>query len=235
MTTLAPARRRSPTAVRDLLLVALTVSSGAVDAISFLALGKVFTAFMTGNVVFLGIGVAGAGRPDVPRALIAIAAFAAGVVAATRLVEASADTGVWPRRVSAALALVLMLEAVFLVVWVAASGRPGNATGHVLTAVMALAMGMQSGAVMRLGVPGIFTTAATATVMFLMHNLATPSAEASDDERGRLAGVLVALFAGALAGGLLLTHARSYAPLLPLMVTALVVASASVVFHAGDG
>src|ERR1700680_1102320 len=43
---------------RDLLLNALTVSSGAVDAISFLALGRVFSAFMTGNIAFLGLPVA---------------------------------------------------------------------------------------------------------------------------------------------------------------------------------
>ena len=49
--------------IRDLLLKALTVSSGAIDAISFLALGKVFTAFMTGNIVFLGLRVAGAVGP----------------------------------------------------------------------------------------------------------------------------------------------------------------------------
>src|SRR6266513_3549394 len=45
-------------AVRNGLLNALTVSSGAVDAISFLALGKVFTAFMTGNFAFLGMVIA---------------------------------------------------------------------------------------------------------------------------------------------------------------------------------
>jgi len=44
-----------PLRVRDRLLMALTVSSGAVDAISYLALGKIFTAFMTGNFVFLGL------------------------------------------------------------------------------------------------------------------------------------------------------------------------------------
>jgi hypothetical protein len=51
------------TMVRDLLLNALAVSSGAIDAISFLALGKVFSAFMTGNIAFLGLRVAGALRP----------------------------------------------------------------------------------------------------------------------------------------------------------------------------
>lgn len=91
------ARRLSPAGIRDLLLVGLTFSSGAIDAISFLALGKVFTAFMTGNVVFFGIGVAGAGGPDEPRVLIALAAFAAGVFAATRIVSACGRAGYrWP-------------------------------------------------------------------------------------------------------------------------------------------
>jgi len=49
--------------IRDLLLGALTVSSGAIDAISFLALGKVFSAFMTGNIAFLGLRLAGASSP----------------------------------------------------------------------------------------------------------------------------------------------------------------------------
>jgi uncharacterized membrane protein YoaK (UPF0700 family) len=51
-------------------------------------------------------------------------------------------------------------------------------------------------------------------------------------EHARLAGVLVALCAGAAAGGLLLAHARTYAPLVPLAATALVIATASVAFRA---
>jgi uncharacterized membrane protein YoaK (UPF0700 family) len=53
------ARPTADIRVRDLLLMALTFSSGAIDAISYLALGKVFTAFMTGNIVFLGPWAAG--------------------------------------------------------------------------------------------------------------------------------------------------------------------------------
>ncbi len=44
--------------MRDVLLVALTVASGAVDAISYFGLGKIFSAFMTGNIVYLGFGIA---------------------------------------------------------------------------------------------------------------------------------------------------------------------------------
>jgi uncharacterized membrane protein YoaK (UPF0700 family) len=69
--------------VRDWLLFMLTVSSGAVDAISFLALGKVFTAFMTGNLAFLGMGIAGiAGAPGRLATLASMAGFAGGIMSA---------------------------------------------------------------------------------------------------------------------------------------------------------
>src|SRR5882762_2629764 len=81
--------------VRDLLLKALTVSSGAVDAISFLALGKVFTAFMTGNIAFLGLRVAGASAPGGVAILVSMATFAAGVYVSTRIVKPSEGSGKW--------------------------------------------------------------------------------------------------------------------------------------------
>jgi uncharacterized membrane protein YoaK (UPF0700 family) len=220
MATAAATRR--DTSTRDLRLIGLTLSSGAIDAISFVALGKVFTAFMTGNFVFLGLGVAEAGGPDVLRVLMALAAFAAGVYAATRIVNGSRDSGTWSPGVTFALAGTVVLEAGFLALWMTVSGRPGTASAVVLIGLMALAMGLQSGAVASLAVKGVFTTAATATVIFVMRDLAAGDSTAT--ERARLTGVLLALFAGAAAGGLLLVHARPYAPVLPLVVTALTIA-----------
>src|ERR1700694_5520832 len=87
--------------LRDLLLNALTVSSGAVDAISFLALGKVFTAFMTGNIVFFGLRVAGASRaPGGVAISVSIAAFAVGVYLSTRIVKTSEPSGTWSQRIT---------------------------------------------------------------------------------------------------------------------------------------
>jgi uncharacterized membrane protein YoaK (UPF0700 family) len=219
-------RRLQPAAARDLLLVALTFSSGAVDAISFLALGQVFTAFMTGNVVFLGMRVAGAGGPDVVAVIAALVAFAAGVFLATRIVRPSRGSDqTWPDRVTLTLAVAAIVQTVFLTIWAAVGGRPSGETADVLIAVSSLAMGLQSGAVLSLGVRGVFTTAATATVMFFASDLA--GSDSSAAERRRLPAVLVALLAGATAGGLLVVHARDWAPILPLAATLLVVLVAS--------
>jgi uncharacterized membrane protein YoaK (UPF0700 family) len=212
--------------VRNALLVALTFSSGAVDAISFLALGKVFTAFMTGNLVFLGFGLAGAEGPDVRRVAVSIAAFAAGVFVAVRIVRASRGSRIWPGRVSIALGVAVLLEAVFLAGWLATSGRPTTDAGDLLVAVVAFAMGIQSGAVLSLNLKGVLTTAATASLMFLVSDVATWAD--SSAERRRLATVLGALVSGAASTTLLILHARRYAPILPLVVTGLVIATASV-------
>jgi uncharacterized membrane protein YoaK (UPF0700 family) len=214
--------------VRDLLLKALAVSSGAVDAISFLALGKVFSAFMTGNIAFLGLRVAGAGAPGAVAILVSIAAFAIGVYLSTRIVKPSEGSGVWPPGVTVALAVSLIAHAVFLAVWFASNGQPTIDVAHVLLGSWALAMGMQSAAVRTLHVEGVFTTAATATMIVLVGHLTNWSATVS--ERRRLAGVLVFLFVGATAGGLLLVHAYVYAPVLPFVITVMTVATAAIVF-----
>src|SRR5437868_11719993 len=82
--------------VRDMLLSALTVSSGAVDAISFLALGKVFSAFMTGNIAFLAFRIAGAGGPGAVAVLASMVGFAVGVYVSARIVQGSDRSEVWP-------------------------------------------------------------------------------------------------------------------------------------------
>jgi hypothetical protein len=76
---------RAAEVLRNRLLVALSFSAGVVDMIFFLAFGKVFTAFQTGNLVFLGLGVVGSGPqgvvlPDVWRVIVSFLAFAVGVM-----------------------------------------------------------------------------------------------------------------------------------------------------------
>jgi uncharacterized membrane protein YoaK (UPF0700 family) len=232
--------RAADVRVRDRLLDALTISSGAVDAISFVALGKVFTAFMTGNIAFLGLRFAGyAAAPSVVAVLSSMGGFAAGVYFATLIVTLSKGSltvkdehkppRLWPARTTVALGVSLIAHASFLAVWFATRGQPTENATHVLLGLWALAMGIQSAAVRRLDVGGVFTTAATATVIFLAGDFANRPVTGA--ERRRLAGVLVSLLVGATAGGLLLLHAPIYAPLLPFVITSVVVATAAIAFR----
>lgn len=228
---------------RDWLLFALAVSSGATDAISFLALGKVFTGFMTGNVIFLGMAVArDASAPSIIAVLVPMAGFALGVYLATLIVtplqtEADDDKKsagiVWPPLVTRALALSLAPHLGFVALWIAIGGHPsiGSVTLGLLAA-WGLAMGIQSAAVRRLNVGGVFTTAATATFIFLFGDFARRPL--TREERHRLTGVLVSMAIGAAAGARLLMDVPTYAPLLPLVITAIVVAIAAKVFERRD-
>lgn len=222
--------RLTPPTTRDVLLVGLAFSAGAVDAISYLALGRVFTAFMTGNVVFLGLRVGHTGVEDVYRVGVALVAFAAGVFVAIKLVKPTLGAGLWPRRVSLALGVGALAQVAFLAGWVATSGRPSLGVGHALTALSALAMGLQSGAVLSLGLPGVFTTAATATLVDFVSDVAGWPLSAG--ARGRLVGVLVGVAAGAAAGAMLLASARAVAPVLPLTVSVVVIATAQIALTA---
>jgi uncharacterized membrane protein YoaK (UPF0700 family) len=214
--------------LRDLLLNALTASSGAVDAISFLALGKVFSAFMTGNVAFLGLRVAGASAPGAVAIVVSMVSFAVGVYLSTRIVKPSQSSGIWPGRVTVALSVSLIPHAVFVVVWFATNGQPSIDVAHVLLGSWGLAMGIQSAAVRTLHVEGVFTTAATATIILLVGHITNWPETAA--ERRRLAGVLVSLFVGAAAGGLLLVRAHTYAPMFPFVMAVAAVVTAAIVF-----
>jgi uncharacterized membrane protein YoaK (UPF0700 family) len=210
-----------------------------VDAISFLALGRVFSAFMTGNFAFLGMGIAGhAGAPGRLAVLASMAGFAGGVYVATIIATPSRESAtqqrepatqvVWPQRITYALAISLLPQLAFVAMWLAAAGRPGFGATRALLAIWALAMGMQSAAVRWLEVGGVFSTAATATFIFLAGSFARRPL--TGEERRRLFGVLASLVIGGTAGAYLLIHAPAYAPLLPLVITIGVVAMAAKAF-----
>ncbi|MCI2415917.1 DUF1275 domain-containing protein [Saccharopolyspora sp. K220] len=228
-----PARtRRTASVVRNRLLVGLSFSTGAVDVICYLALGKVFAAFMTGNVVFLGLAAVssldsgGSLGPDVGRVVVAMLGFAAGVLFSAKLVMPlkNGAVEVWPRRVSIALAVVAAAEAAFLILWLAIAGHPSTVVGDVLIGILAVAMGIQMDAVRSLRVPEISTTAATATIVSFVNQLANRSDSA---DRWLYARIMAAMVVGAVAGGVVLLFAPLYAPIIPVVVTIAVIAFAT--------
>src|SRR5215470_2875199 len=85
-------------------LVVLTMTTGLVDAVSVLGLGRVFTANMTGNIVFLGFAAAGVPGFSIARAVVSLVGFVVGAVLGGRLGVAMA--GVTRRRWLLTVAMV---------------------------------------------------------------------------------------------------------------------------------
>jgi Protein of unknown function (DUF1275) len=75
------------------LLVAMTLVTGLVDAFSYLVLGHVFVANMTGNVVFLAFALAGAPGFSIFASLVALGTFVLGSLGGGSLDRALASTG----------------------------------------------------------------------------------------------------------------------------------------------
>ena len=157
------------------LLLLLTVLTGVVDAVSILALGRVFVANMTGNVVFAAFAVVGAPGFSLSASLFALAGFLIGAYLGGLLVARNRrDRGLLLR---AGCALELVFAAVALAV-AALSGGPGVSHGTLgisggafsaavtdaTAALLAVALGAQNAVARKLAVPDLTTTVLTLTL-----------------------------------------------------------------------
>jgi uncharacterized membrane protein YoaK (UPF0700 family) len=201
------------------LMLLLTVVTGLIDAFSYLVLGHVFVANMTGNVVFAGFAIAGAGGFALAPNVVALVAFAAGAFLSARVIRT-----VWSHRARVlhlALGLQILLVAVaFLVAEV--SGSPVEAgTRYALLTLLGLGMGVQNAAARALAVPDLTTTVLTLTITGTAAD--SRLAGGAGSRAGRRLLSIAAMFVGGLIGALLVLNARVS---LPLLLAAVLLAAA---------
>jgi uncharacterized membrane protein YoaK (UPF0700 family) len=203
------------------LLVGLTVVSGLVDAFSYLELGRVFVANMTGNVVVLGFALAGAAGFSVAGSALALAVFIVGALVGGVVVRRMADHRGHLLAIAAGLETLLFAGA--LAVAALAATPFTSAARYPMIAVLALALGLQNAAARRLAVPGLTTTVLTLTITGAAADVALGQGHGVSIGRGVVS--VIALFAGALVGALFIVHVRVS---LPLGLATLVLATVSV-------
>jgi uncharacterized membrane protein YoaK (UPF0700 family) len=193
------------------ILLAMTVVTGIVDAVSFLALGRVFTANMTGNLVLTGFAFAGAPGISISRSAAALLAFLAGAVLGGRVASEASSWHRWADWVFLLEALLLGVAAVTAAV--TGSGLAGNPLQ--LRAVIVLtgvAMGLRNAIARKLAVPDLTTTVLTLTITGLAADSSLAGGENPRWQR-RVAAIL-AMICGAFAGARMLAYSIS----LPLAV-----------------
>lgn len=199
-------------------LFALTIATGVVDAVSYLALDHVFTGNMTGNVLFVGFGLSGSGSVPLLNNAIALTGFLSGAILAGRIVRGRTHRTRLPSAnlliLSATAITILVLALLWLLLGIPAAGWLLG-----LTAVLAAAMGMQAVAARGAGIPDVTTVVITSTL--LNFALDSPLAGGSGERWVRRAGAVICLAAGGALGALLV---RSWSGAGTLLVGGLVMA-----------
>ena len=185
-------------------LLALTAVSGIVDAVSFLGLGHIFTANMTGNVVFLAFAAVGTPGISIARSITALAAFLSGAVIGGYFCRGIA--GRLRRhslRVCAASEAALLFAAAIAVIILDGDSTALEHRQYAVIVLMALAMGLRTATVRQLAVPDLApTTVVTMTLTGLAADFAL--AGGSNPHIWRRIGSIAALFVGAAIGAVLL-------------------------------
>ncbi len=204
-------------------LMLLTLISGLVDAVSYLGLGRVFTANMTGNVVVLGFAAAGAPGFSIPASLTSLGVFLIGALCAGMAARRIARRG---RLLLLAMATEAILSGSAATVAFLASTVASGPDRYVVIGVLAFAMGVRNATVRRMAVPDMTTTVLTMTLT----GLAADSKLAGGTGAGtaRRASAVAAMLIGAIAGAALYLRLGAG---LPLAVAAVAAAGAATAFR----
>jgi uncharacterized membrane protein YoaK (UPF0700 family) len=200
---------------RDALLLVLAAASGSADGWSYFGIAHAFVANMTGNTVLLGISIFHL-HGDFIHPLIAVLGYVAGTAVGTLLTRSVPPGTVWHPRVS----WTLFLEGLLLIgaegAWVAMRQQPSARGASILLASIAIAIGMQSAAMIQLRIPGVVTTYITGTWTTLTNGLTLLAARQPRVERHKerfeerlalQAAVLAAYFLSAVLTGWAFRHA----------------------------
>jgi uncharacterized membrane protein YoaK (UPF0700 family) len=201
-------------------LLGMTIVTGLVDAVSFLSLGRVFTANMTGNILVLAFSTARVSGLSIARSSTALLSFLVGAIFGGRIM-AKASAGAQIQFAAQAF----LLEVAFLF---AASLCAIGYTGRLLEdsfqtfaliALMALAMGARTAAVRKLAIPDLTTTVLTLTITGIAAD--SSIAKGNNPRLARRVESVVAMFLGAALGAVIIHYSISAALWLGTAISAL--------------
>lgn len=180
-------------------LIALTFATGMVDATAFLGLGGVFVGNMTGNVVFFGVALTGAGLAKTEATVVALLAFAVGAALAgqLRLLRSSKAVLVMRRMLVVEIALVAAATIAALLL-----GVDSDRDRLIVVAILAIALGLQNATVHALAIPDLTTTVVTQQLSGI--GAEALNVEAARDRLARRTAALAAMLAGAIVAALLI-------------------------------
>ena len=202
------------------LMLALTFSTGMIDAVGYLGLDRVFTGNMTGNVVILGMALTGADGLPVIGPVIALLLFMAGAATAGRVLRPIPQG--WTPRSTTLFGVVAAILAVGAIASLAFPSHRPDALNFIVTGALGYAMGMQAGAARHIAIKDVTTVVVTSTLVGLAFD--SRIAGGKGQPWKRRAGAIVLIGAGAAVGALLLRFGLGYGMALAAIITIVVAA-----------
>ena len=216
----------NPTAEKTIeyALLGMTVVTGLVDAVSFLSLGRVFTANMTGNVVILAFATARVSGLSIARSSTALLSFLVGATLGGRIMaRASAEKQIQFAAQAFLLEIAFLFAASFCAIGYTGHSLEDSFKPFALIALTALAMGTRNAAVRKLAIPDLTTTVLTLTIAGIGAD--SSLAKGNNPRLARRVGSVLALFFGAAFGAVVIRYSISAA--LAIAATISVVCSAA--------
>ena len=206
-------------------MLLLTFATGLADSISILALGHVFVANMTGNVIFLGFWLAPSTTIDLTAVAVALPTFICTTILSGRLARHfGIRTRTW-------ITTVLATEIVLLVALAILAGTgmllyQGNSK-LVMIGILAMTFGLQHSSARQFGIQELSTTVLTSTIVSL--GLDSRLAGGTGERHRLRIGVVATMCAGAFFGATMSRYV--IAPV--FVVTAAVIAASLLIFRLG--
>jgi uncharacterized membrane protein YoaK (UPF0700 family) len=198
-------------------LLLFTVGAASTDAMSYLGLGKVFPANMTGNTVLLAIGTATGDYAHAVRSAIALGGFVLGALLAGVATGGHTHRD-WTPGIRAVLLAELTVQLAVLSWWLTLPDKPTGAARLALIGLLGVTMGAQSGAIARLPV-GVSTTYITGTwtaVSTWAAGRLRPGAGPEHDQQvGLQTAVLACYLAAAFGAGYVFSYAGPVVAAIP--------------------
>jgi uncharacterized membrane protein YoaK (UPF0700 family) len=189
-------------------LLGMTAVTGLVDAVSFLSLGRVFTANMTGNIVLLAFATAHVSGLSFARSLTALLAFLVGAVLGGRVIaRANADSQIRFAAQAFFLEVAFLLVASLCGIGYRVDLLEGSFQPFVLIALTALAMGTRNAAVRKLAIPDMTTTVLTLTITGIGAD--SSLAKGTNPRLARRVESVAAMFLGAGLGAVVIHYSIS--------------------------
>ncbi|HET9378422.1 MAG TPA: YoaK family protein [Chthoniobacterales bacterium] len=202
----------NPTAekIAPYLLLGMTAVTGLVDAVSFLSLGSVFTANMTGNILILAFATARVPGLSAARSSTALIAFVMGAILGGRIMaRASADSRIRFAARAFLLEVIFLSAASFCSIGYSSDLLEHSFQPLVLIAFTGLAMGTRNAAVRKLAIPDLTTTVLTLTVTGIAAD--SSLAKGNNPRLARRVGSVLAIFFGAAFGAVVIRYSISAA------------------------